>query len=88
MNYLPQQSKKINGGAHVPAAAFDVDVCTCSGSVGVLPKTREARDYCAVALAGWALFGSVYFIPRASADLILRQLTKRFRVRVDREMVS
>jgi hypothetical protein len=75
-------------GGPQPATAFDVDICTCQGSVAVLPKTKSARLYCSTALAGWACAAGVYFIPRTSADLILRTLTKRFSCRVDREIVS
>jgi hypothetical protein len=88
MNTLHQHSKQINGAAIPARVDYDVDVCTCSGSVGLMPKSRDAQLYCAQALAGWALFGGVYFIPRQSADIVLRTLTKRFSCRIDGEVVS
>lgn len=84
----PTYQTSNRGGSRSPATAFDIDCVSCAGSVGLLPKTPEARLYCHTALTGWAVFGGVYFIPRASAALVLRQLTKRYRVRIDGELVS
>jgi hypothetical protein len=76
------------GHGRAQSPGFDVDVCTCAGSVGLLPKSLSAKRYCATALSGWALFGGVYFVPKQSAELVLRILTKLYRCRVDGEVVS
>jgi hypothetical protein len=89
MTAIAQQSKQINGGPHVAASAvFDIDCVTTQGSIALLPRTKQAVSYCELALSGWVSAAGIYFIPNASAELVLRLLTQRYRVRVDGEMVS
>jgi hypothetical protein len=58
------------------------------GSVALLPSSKDAKSYCELALSGWCSAHGVYFVPRNSADLILRLLTQRYVVRLDGELVS
>jgi hypothetical protein len=85
---LHTQSNSVCNGGPQPATVFDVDVVSCMGSVALLPRTKDAKSYCELALSGWCSAHGVYFVPRQSADLILRLLTQRFACRVDGEMVS
>jgi hypothetical protein len=85
---LHTQSKSVCNGGPKPATTFDVDVVSCMGSVALLPSSKDAKSYCELALSGWCSAHGVYFIPRNSADLILRLLTQRYVVRLDGELVS
>jgi hypothetical protein len=80
---LHTQSKSVCNGH-----GFDVDVVSCMGSVALLPSSKDAKSYCELALSGWCSAHGVYFVPRNSADLILRLLTQRYIVRLDGELVS
>jgi hypothetical protein len=80
MTAIPQQSNLCNDGP-------DIDICTCAGSVALLPMSRSAKSYCQQCLPGWAI-GGMFFIPRDKADIIMRILTQRFSCRVDHEIVS
>ena len=84
---ISPKSNQNNGAAHIPARV-DIAVISTRGSIALLPKTPDAKSYCEAMLDGWACANGVYFVPNASADLILQILTRRYCTQIDGDIAS